>query len=651
MNDKPPIWNARFKWVPWALVFLVALVLRAYRLTGFVLNQDEAHWLLYALHKSLLFEPLRNSHPRPDMLFPMLASLPIKLFGPNELALRLPCVLFGSLSVFPLAAFVKRLTAGNAAALMAALLLAASPLHVYFSSQGIPDVISLFWLLCALVCLARAADTNARRDFVLFGSSLALTLISKANALYFWICLCVIEHFLLRDARQRRMCLGAAVGALVPLLVLTAIIKMNSPTLSFFQEPGVTTRFALTIDKLGSECSLFWRFLDASIVAAAAGVFLMARKGGTSLSQGVPSRRSWVFLVPVITLVAAPYFRATAKDLLLLLPTLCLFASVALAPMTSARGLIGVAVVGWSLWRSLWGVPIPVPPRPSSAMARTTAVLDRPGGWPSREAARWLMGHTTSDDATLITAFTFTDPLILELQKQRKVIPNAGPNWELLRDPANRIRYVVFIEDHRAYAPQFAEYADAHFSAPPDAHFPGYTIYSCQKQGRFVAYRDAFNSAGDYVQRGIAFLRQKQCDQAIEAFKTALHVDPAGAAAQHDLMIAYFECDRREDAVQIGAEILQKEPVDPFVNANMAILYLELGRIEDGLAQCRKNIHLNIAPAVSYGVLGQLLEKQGDFASARDAYEESLALDPTNQVTTRLLANIQSKLRQNPPAR
>ena len=154
-----------------------------------------------------------------------------------------------------------------------------------------------------------------------------------------------------------------------------------------------------------------------------------------------------------------------------------------------------------------------------------------------------------------------------------------------------------------------------------------------------------------YVQRGVRFLQQKQCDQAIEAFKTAVQVDPTAVAAQHDLMVAYLECGRKEDAIQIGAEIIQKEPADPLINANMAILDLELGRIEDGLAQCRKNISLNIAPAVSYGVLGQLREKKGDLQAAREAYEKSLSFDPTNKVTRQLLANLQAKLQQNPPVR
>ncbi len=342
--------------------------------------------------------------------------------------------------------------------------------------------------------------------------------------------------------------------------------------------------------------------------------------------------------------IGSPCFRVTAKDLLLLLPTVCLFAAVVLNPITLLRKLFVVVVVGILLGGSLFGVPITAPPRPSSAMARTVAVLDRPAGWPSRKASRWLLRHTTSEDAVLITAFTFTDPLILELQEHRKVMPNASSYWELLRDPANRIKYVVFIEDHMAYAPQFARYADAHFLIPSDANLPGYTIYDCQKDGRFVAYADAFNSAGVYLQRGVEFLQQKQCNKAIEAFNEALQVDSASRAAKHNLMVAYLQCGRKEDAVLVGEEVLRKEPDDPMINADMAILYLESGRIEDGLAQCRRNIQRNISPAISYGVLGQLLEKRGDLIDARDAYEKSLSFDPTNQVTIWLLANVRTKL-------
>ncbi len=309
MNEIHPSASVRLRWAAWAALFLAAVALRAYRLTGFVLNQDEAHWLLYALHKSLLFEPLKNSHPRPEMLFPVLLSLPISLFGPNELSMRVLCVLFGSASIFPIGSFVRRITGSPTAALVAAALLVVSPLHIYFSSQGIPDVMSLFFLLCALTCLVRAGDTGAIVDFALLGVCLGLALISKANALYFWFYLCVIGPLFLQGDRHKRMCLWATACALIPLIVLTAVIKMRSPTLSFFQEPGVTTRFALTFGKLGSELFLFGSFFNVAIIAAIAGAFVLAYGGHNGLLEDRESRRrAWLFSMPLVTLLVAPAF-------------------------------------------------------------------------------------------------------------------------------------------------------------------------------------------------------------------------------------------------------------------------------------------------------------------------------------------------------
>ena len=173
----------------WALVFIVglALCLRGYRLTGSVLDHDEAHWLFYALDKRSLAEKVANSFPRPDVLFPLMLSMPLKLLGPNELGMRVLPVLFGALSVFPLAWWVKRETGSETAALTAALLLAVQPLHVCISSLGEPDSISLFFLLAALVFLGRNRKRGTKADLAAFGVCLALALLSKGTALYFWV--------------------------------------------------------------------------------------------------------------------------------------------------------------------------------------------------------------------------------------------------------------------------------------------------------------------------------------------------------------------------------------------------------------------------------------------------------------------------------
>ena len=168
---------------------------------------------------------------------------------------------------------------------------------------------------------------------------------------------------------------------------------------------------------------------------------------------------------------------------------------------------------------------------------------------------------------------------------------------------------MIFTQDYRAYAPSLAAYADGHFTLPSDAQFPSYAIYDCQKEGKFVAYPDANGSGNQDVLQGLEFLQQHQLQQAVDAFQRAREANPNHSVA----------C------------------------LNLALLYYQLGRSAEGVAQCEWNIHHGISPAVSCGILGQFRERQGDFAAAREAYEESLKLDPRNQVTLRLLANLNAR--------
>jgi tetratricopeptide (TPR) repeat protein len=323
-----------------------------------------------------------------------------------------------------------------------------------------------------------------------------------------------------------------------------------------------------------------------------------------------------------------------------------LFAADAVDPVTGMRRFFAGALAILLLGRTLFGMWLPGALSISAGLPLHTGITARPAGWPSREAATWLLSRTDSAEAVLITTFSYPDPLQIKVGAQRR-LGVAWNHWEWLQDPAQRVKFVVFVGDVGERAPYFAHYAETHFERVA-TNFVGYTIYDCRSDGRYVAYPDAFNSADVYGRRGIALLEQKQCHEAIAAFKVALQVDPDATAARRGLMMACVQCGYREDAVQVGSEILQREPDDPLVNVDLAILHLELGRIDDGLAQCRKNIRLGFSPAISYGVLGQLLESKGDVQAAQDAYAKALSFDPTNEVTIRLLQNLQAKLAGTP---
>ncbi len=592
----------------WLGLLALAVALRMYHLPGFVLNYDEAHWLIYSLDKRLLFESLQSSRPRPDILFPLIVSVPVRLLGPNELALRLLPALAGSFSLFPLSALIFRLTGQRSTAVFGAAFLAVLPLHVYFSAQGIPDAIALFFALCALACLLRARQTCVPGDFTGMALWLTLALLTKAIALYGWVFLAAAGIFLFKDRRQRCTFYTALGVSVLPLAVVTSVILLRSQAMAFLHEPGVTRTFGPSFARQWLHLQYFISFYQVLLPVATVGAVLTAVRAAKGSS---PDRQLLIWLVPVVNLFVTPFFRAGRTELLWLIPTICLFAVVALNSLRRHLACPLVAAVTVILLAgSLFGVPLPYPGSAQSPSDYTASVLKRPGGWPSRDAARWLIAHTSPEDRILLTAFTFTDPLLLDLNRSRHVIPNAGSNWALLRDPTNRIKYVVFTQDYRSYAPYLAAYADTHFTLPADGQFSNYAIYDCQKGGRLVAYPDAYDSAGPQVQRAMEFLRQHQLERAVEAFQKALEINPN----------------------------------QPVASANLALLYYQLGRQADGIAQCERNIRLGVNLATSYGVLGQIREQQGDLAAAQAAYEESLESDPKNQVTLQLLANLKARL-------
>ena len=609
MNDRAWLGSKRFVRAGLG-AFALALGLRAYHLTGFLLNYDEAHWLLYSLDKRLLFESLRSSRPRPEFLFPLMTSLPIRLFGPNELAMRFWPVLLGSLSVFPLGALIYRITRNRRAMLFGMVLLALLPLHVYLSAQGVPDTIALFFALCALVCFTRARETGERREFMRMGILLGVALLAKATALYGWVFMTAVGYFLIADERQRRTFYETLGLSIVPLVVVTLIILARHESVSFLHEPRVSEGFGFSFGRQWLELRYFVDFFGVLLLAAAVGA---SRTVYRAVMGSAEDRELLVWLLPLAELVPMGFFRPGHIELPWLVPTLCLFAVVAMTALRpSLAWVMAVVVGGILLVNSLMGVPFPYPGPALPASSYTTAVLMRPAGWPSRDARRWLVAHTSTEDAILMTAYTFTDPLLLELDDSRRVIPNASDNWEMLRDATNRVKYVVFTHDYRAYAPSLAQYADTHFTRPAEAQFSGYAVYDCQKDGNWVAYPDASNSGSQYVRAGMEFFQRHEMELAVESFQQALTVDPN----------------------------------QPVASANLCVLYFQMYREAEGIAQCERNIRFGIAPAISYGVLGQFRERQGDFAAALAAYEKSLTFDPQNPVTRQLLTDLQGRMRK-----
>jgi Tfp pilus assembly protein PilF len=638
-------------WYLWALaaIVLLGLVLRGYRITGWILDNDESHFLIHALRPGLLVVTDYPTHARPDCFYVLLCIPSIRLLGPNELGMRIWPVLFGTLSIAAIAALVRQYTHCYRSALWAAGLLAVFPLHVFLSTKATPDVIAVFFLIGALIPLIHLSRPGARAsNVILLGAAMALAILTKLTALCLWFFVLVTLPFVIPDKRNRRWGSLSLLLALLPVAAMIIAAKWNGSPIHFFEEEKQRAQFGFSLDRIVSHIGLVWRYYADAAVLAGVGVWIAARKRRESSALLLPLCLATLGLV-----FGAPYFRSHIRDLAFLIPTLWPLLGVSIVFLTGSflRTLILVAVVAANVVLTLMGVP-GHNYNDSSWSGRSTAVLDRPPGWPSHAIPIWIANHLNPDEGLLVTGLGYTDPFVISLKQMGIRYHSATSACELLRDPATKIKYLVFVDDPTAYAAVLYRYAGAHFSLVREPAFPGYVIFDCRKNGQFVAYPDALNSANTYANHGAHLVRQGDYQSAIPCFRTALQQEPELLDVKKLLMTCYLNTGQKTEALRLGREISEADPRDPESNLNLAILYHELGMTREAEAQCRHNIQYGIAPAISYGILAQTLEQRGDLGAAREAYQLSLQYDARNAVTLELLRKFDEKhphLASSPP--
>ncbi len=152
-------------------IILIAFALRVWGLGDLLLWGDSAY-SAYVARQSLAditWSRMQDGHPP---LYYYLLHWWISLLGQSEFSLRLPSAAFGVLTV-PLAHTVGRRLAGRWVALGSALLVATSPMLIYYSR--LPRMYSLapFLALLSLYFLHQALDRGRWYWLAYFGASLA----------------------------------------------------------------------------------------------------------------------------------------------------------------------------------------------------------------------------------------------------------------------------------------------------------------------------------------------------------------------------------------------------------------------------------------------------------------------------------------------
>lgn len=203
---------------------------------------NEGHYAMIALNFDRYGLSSQHNELGVDYTFspgvPWLIWLSFKAFGISEWAARLPIAVFGIAAVPLVAAFVRRLTASEQVALLAAGLVATFPETVYFSQNVQLDTPSICCALAAGVEILRYRDGGRRGDIVAAAIFATLAVWFKFTTVLAYPAYVALWW----PARPRRTLL--AIGAAAALAALTLIPsvawivhgKLTGRTLAGFYE-------------------------------------------------------------------------------------------------------------------------------------------------------------------------------------------------------------------------------------------------------------------------------------------------------------------------------------------------------------------------------------------------------------------------------
>ena len=209
-------------------MLLGALAARLPNLDESLWNDEIVYTRIMLESKSLSWVLFHDVHPP---LYALIMLGWIRLFGDGEVAVRLPSLLFGLLSV-AMVFWLARRWFRNPVAYLAAILVALSPPHIWYSQENKTNMLVVFLSVVAMYALWRAWTRNRWTGWLVFTAAAVLALWSHAFNLFIvlsglaWIALQCFRP----DGRTRiKGAIGATAGIAVGMLPLVY---------GFFREGG-----------------------------------------------------------------------------------------------------------------------------------------------------------------------------------------------------------------------------------------------------------------------------------------------------------------------------------------------------------------------------------------------------------------------------
>ncbi len=131
--------------------------------------------------------------------------------------------------------------------------------------------------------------------------------------------------------------------------------------------------------------------------------------------------------------------------------------------------------------------------------------------------------------------------------------------------------------------------------------------------------------------RGVILSRYDQPVRAVDAYQTALKLEPAFAEALNNLATAFTELKRYQEALGCYQELVNRGIADAEVYANLARALRGAGQRDNALEALKRALKFNPLYADALNDLGNLFNDMGQLDQAIDAYERALGIEPRHR--------------------
>lgn len=297
----------------WVVLSIGALLrLATLGLQSFWLDEAITFW---TIHRDLAaLADMLSIATRPLFFFVL---YPFYLLSASEWMLRLPSALAGTASLALLYALGRELFSDRRTALLAAALLALSPLHLWYSQEARFYALGGLISTSAVFFAVRGLKYNRSRDWVLFGLFEGLGLWNESGGIWLILALNIagllLARRLLREGRIFGWALAQAVGVLVYLPRLGAFVSsVQGGTAGWIPPATILQVLRLLSDFAGGFMQPAWfgvlslLLVGSSLLLAAALHLRQVRRDWLAYAVLLP----WL-LVPISAsfVISQPYYR------------------------------------------------------------------------------------------------------------------------------------------------------------------------------------------------------------------------------------------------------------------------------------------------------------------------------------------------------